>query len=75
MTKKCASHVFSIPRPQKCGSWASRRGATPKPPVKTLILHAAWLCSELSVRWNEVERRWNAFLRMGRLSPNRRVTR
>ena len=21
MTKKCASHVFSIPRPQKCGSW------------------------------------------------------
>jgi hypothetical protein len=23
VTKKCASHVFSIPRPQKCGSWAS----------------------------------------------------
>jgi hypothetical protein len=22
VTKKCASHVFSIPRPQKCGSWA-----------------------------------------------------
>src|ERR1039458_5033198 len=40
-----------------------------------LILHAAWPCFELSVRWNEVERRWNAFPRMGRLPPNRRVTR
>ena len=24
MTKKCASRVFSIARPQKCGSWARK---------------------------------------------------
>ena len=42
MTKKCASHVFSIPRPQKCGSWAktpSWRGlGKPVAPVATCVL-------------------------------------